>query len=64
MKKFYESPMMRTVIVGTNTMLAGSWKKEDTGGINPNPGGQGSFGSKEDDSELDDGEIYEWDDII
>ena len=48
MKKLYESPKVRAVTISTNEMIAGSWDKEDTGGINPTPGGQGSFGSKED----------------
>ena len=51
MKKFYVSPNMQVVAVRTNRMLANSWDKEDTGGIDPTPGGQGSFGSKEE--ELD-----------
>ena len=52
MKKFYVSPNVRVVTVKTKMMmLANSWDKEDTGGIDSNPGGQGSFGSKEE--ELD-----------
>ncbi len=49
MKKLYENPKVRVMNVRTNKMLASSWDKEDTSGINPNPGGQGSFGSKEED---------------
>lgn len=52
MKKFYVSPNMQVVAVRTNKMLASSWDKDDTGEINPNPGGQGSFGSKEEFSDF------------
>ena len=31
-------------------MIAGSWDKDDTSGINPTPGGQGSFGAKEEET--------------
>lgn len=51
MKKFYVSPNMQVEAVRTNKMLAGSWDKDDTSGIDPTPGSQGSFGSKEE--ELD-----------
>ncbi len=49
MKKFYVSPNVRVVTVKTNKMmmLVDSWDEEDTGGVDPTPGGQGNFGSKE-----------------
>lgn len=50
MKKFYVSPKVRVVAVSTNAMIAGSWDKDDTSGVNPTPGGQGSFGAKEEEN--------------
>ena len=47
MKKLYVSPKVRAVNIRTDRMIAGSWDEEDTGSVNPTPGGQGSYGSKE-----------------
>mgnify|MGYP003292007933 CR=1 FL=1 len=50
MRKLYVSPKVWAVTISTNAMIAGSWDKDDTSGVNPTPGGQGSFGAKEEDS--------------
>ena len=48
MRKLYVSPKVWAVTISTNEMIAGSWDKDDTSGVNPTPGGQGSFGAKDD----------------
>ena len=58
MKKTYLNPNISIEqIILYAPMLAGSWKTDEQGGVNPTPGTQDDFGAKD---ELEDTEFYGW----